>query len=119
MNQTFVEPIPATGARYQISADGDTDHHPFWSPDGKPLFYFAMGGGTLVSTPIVVNSGLVPGRPIPVARIYPSNTTALGPLNYDITPDGRAFVFTRYDSSDTGTGAPGALRFRQSRAELV
>ncbi|MEO8359391.1 MAG: protein kinase [Vicinamibacteria bacterium] len=107
INQAFVEPIPATGARYQISADGDTSHHPFWAPDGKALFYFAMGGGRLVSTSIAFNGGLVPGRPVPVAGTHRSNTTALGPLNYDITPDGRAFVFTRGASSDMEAGGPG------------
>src|SRR5262249_40203630 len=30
----FVEPYPATGARYEISKDQEDGHHPVWSPDG-------------------------------------------------------------------------------------
>ena len=95
----FVQPIPATGARYQISTDGDTGHHPFWSPDQKSLFYFGTGGGALVSTSIEIGGGVIPGKPVAVSGTHPSNTTALAPLNYDITPDGRQFVFTRAESS--------------------
>jgi len=48
----FMQPVPATGAVYQITEDNDRGHHPFWSPDGKELFHFALGGGTLVSTTV-------------------------------------------------------------------
>ena len=35
------------------------------------------------------------GPPVPEPGDHPSNMTALGPLNYDITPDSREFVLTR------------------------
>ena len=41
----FVEPFPATGAKYRIAAAGI---HPLWSPDGKELFFLA--GGLFVVT---------------------------------------------------------------------
>ena len=34
----YVQPFPATGAKYQISKD-DGAHHALWSPDGKEIFY--------------------------------------------------------------------------------
>jgi len=102
--RVFVQPIPATGARYQVSPEEDIGHHPFWSPDMKELFYFASGGGALSSVSIAFNGGVILGRPAPVRGTHPSNTTALGPLNYDISPDGRAFVFTRGHSAESGTG---------------
>jgi len=94
-NAVVVQPVPATGARYQVSSEDDRSHHPFWSPDGKELFYFANRGASLVSTTISLNGSLTAGRPVPVPGDHPSNTSTLAPLNYDITPDGRGFVFTR------------------------
>ena len=36
----YVQPFPATGAKYQLVAKGlDTPCHPVWSPDGRELFY--------------------------------------------------------------------------------
>ena len=34
----YVQPFPATGAKYQVSR-GDVGHHALWSRDGKQLFY--------------------------------------------------------------------------------
>ena len=34
----YVQPFPTTGAVYQISKDDD-GHHPWWSHDGRALFY--------------------------------------------------------------------------------
>jgi dipeptidyl aminopeptidase/acylaminoacyl peptidase len=36
----YVEPFPATGARYQLPVEASgIAHHPLWSPDGKELFF--------------------------------------------------------------------------------
>lgn len=91
----FLQPVPPTGAVYQVSEDNDRTHHPFWSPDGKELFYFALGGGTLVSTSVGLMGSVTSGRPQRVPGSHHSNSTVLGPLSYDITPDGRELVFTR------------------------
>ena len=47
----------------------------------------------------------------PAARVpgdHPSNMNALGPRNYDITPDGREFVLTRSAASEAA-GDTGSL----------
>ena len=93
--QVFVQPVPPTGARYQISDPNDTGHHPFWSPSGRELFYYGMGGGTVVSSSMSMSGGVTSGRPVRVPGRGSSGSTALGPLNDDMTPDGREFVFTR------------------------
>ena len=103
-NVVVVQPVPPTGARYQISDETSHGHHPFWSRDGKELFYFGKTGGTLVSATVSFNGSLTVGRAVPVPGDHPSNTTALAQLNYDVTPDGRGFVFTRRVSGP-GTGA--------------
>ena len=38
----FVEPFPATGAKYQIPQRTGT--HPFWSPDGRGLYFSIVRG---------------------------------------------------------------------------
>jgi hypothetical protein len=35
----FVQPYPPTGAKYQVPSTTGSPHHPFWSRDGKELFY--------------------------------------------------------------------------------
>jgi eukaryotic-like serine/threonine-protein kinase len=109
----FVQPVPATGARYQISTENEAGHHPFWGPGGRELFHWSIDGSFLVSASIDVSGSVTSGRPVLVPGAHPSNTTALGPLNYDITPDGREFVLTRTipeaPSSAAGT-EPGSVR---------
>jgi len=39
LSTVFVQPYPATGAKYQLSRSGEDGHHPVWSRDGKALFY--------------------------------------------------------------------------------
>ena len=81
-----------SGVRYQVSEPSDAAHHPFWSPDGRELFYFAMGGGTLVKSSITLAPSVRWSKEVVVPGDLNSNTDSLGPLNYDITPDGRHFV---------------------------
>ena len=102
----MVQPVPATGALYQVSPDGDTGHHPFWSPDGRELFYFGLGGGRMVSVPVTLGAEFSFGNMVPVKPELGSPMTSSGPLNYDITPDGRAFVWTKPVDS-TGAASPG------------
>ena len=89
----FVQPVPATGALYQVSADGDSGHHSFWSRDGRELFYW--GGGTMVSAPVTLGPGLTFGNAEPVPARFPSVMNALGPLEYDVTLDNRAFIWAK------------------------
>jgi serine/threonine-protein kinase len=87
----FVQPFPATGAKYQISRT-NTGHHPLWSPDGKELFYIPGPGGFL-KVVVTTKGGFSFGNPMPAL-----NGIALpeaGPSamrNYDITPDGKSVL---------------------------
>ena len=53
---------------------------------------------------MLFRSSLAAGRAVPVPGNHPSNTTTLAQLNYDVTPDGRGFIFTRRVSGP-GAGA--------------
>jgi Tol biopolymer transport system component len=103
-NAVFIQPMPATNARYLVSGDDDAAHHPFWAPDGRDLFFWANRGSALMSASIGTKGSLTVGRPARVSGDHPSNTHALGPLNYDITPDGRHFVFTRRTAAGAADG---------------
>jgi hypothetical protein len=92
----FVQPVPATGARYQVSTTAEIGHHPFWSPDGTELFYLgAERGALLVGVPLIFGSAVTAGRGTVFPRTLVTNTTSTGPSNYEMTPDGRSFVGTR------------------------
>jgi eukaryotic-like serine/threonine-protein kinase len=54
LSTVFVQPYPATGAKYQISPNAEDGHHQVWSRDGKELFY-TPGPGTIF-TAVSVNT---------------------------------------------------------------
>jgi hypothetical protein len=45
--------------------------------------------------PLIFGTGVTAGRGTVLPRTLITNTTATGPSNYDMTPDGRFFVGTR------------------------
>ena len=81
----FVEPFPATGAKYRISPDGI---HPLWSPDGKELFYSA---GALFGVRVSTGQGFE----FSTRQQIPRQFESFGPTaarSYDIMPDGQRFI---------------------------
>ena len=59
-NGLFVQPFPATGAKYEIS----NDMHPFWSPDGKELF--SRQRGRTVARAITTRPTFTFGNPVEI-----------------------------------------------------
>jgi Tol biopolymer transport system component len=87
--EVYMAPVDAEGGRMQISVNGG--HSPLWSPDGRELFY--VEGAALMTVAI----DLRPAKP-DVSRprkllegryVWERNG------NFDITPDGKRFVFVR------------------------
>ena len=84
--QVFVEPFPATGARYQI-AEGV---HPLWSRDGTELFINLLSPGffayRIATAPRFTFS--------PISRIGHDGVIENTPAgrNYDLMPDGKRLV---------------------------
>jgi hypothetical protein len=59
----YVEPFPATGARYQAPKQG-RDFHPLWSPDGKALMYVpSVASRRLAITRLSTGPGVTFGDP--------------------------------------------------------
>jgi Tol biopolymer transport system component len=83
---TFIEPVPATGAKYQIGPG----NQPVWSPDGSELLVNSrtpeMTLYRVATTPRVVFSQ---ARSVQRAQAITPNS---GPRQYDFTPDGKRLL---------------------------
>ena len=110
--EIYVEPVPPTGAKYQVSKDLRS-HHPRWTPDGKELYY-VPGPGRIVAVSITTQPSLAVGNAVPLSD--PSGSSAEtgmgGPAvvrNYDIAPDGRTVnVVVAAGQASGQTASPGA-----------
>jgi hypothetical protein len=101
----YVQPFPGPGPKRLVSDDvGDPQRRPRWSADGRELFYFL--GNRLMSVSVASSPGLVIGAPrtaIAVAArpdlVVNSSGTVFdvkGRLAYDVAPDGRRFLVSRF-----------------------
>ena len=106
----YVQPFPATGAKYQISKDDD-GHHPVWSPDGKELFY-VPGAGLFAVVSVTTQPSLTFGNPVPLPRRFNENGPST-PSSIDITPDGKRFVGVVIG------GGPGQAQNSSTPADVV
>ena len=66
--QVYVQPVPATGAKWQVSTAGGTG--PQWRRDGTELFYQAPSG-TLMAVPVRIASSFEAGTPVPLPLTVP------------------------------------------------
>jgi eukaryotic-like serine/threonine-protein kinase len=94
-SDVFVEPVPATGERWQVSAQGGSDPH--WSGDGRELIYLAPDGG-LFGVGIVPGARWKAGPPYLLFRV--SVPEPAGPTDISLSPDGQFVVV------NTVLGAP-------------
>jgi len=87
--EVFVVPFPETATmKRQVSTAGG--RHPRWSSDGRELF-FVDAKEDLIAVPVLpglVFKTEVPRRLFSVARYLQGN-------EYDVSPDGRRFIFVR------------------------
>jgi Tol biopolymer transport system component len=101
--RVYVEPFPRTGAQYLITKD--EGRSPFWSPNGKELFYAVGGGGTqFFVVTIATEAGFAFGNPTSVPR--GGLTGGGGPgsrRNYDLSPDGKR-IFGILDGTQAQPG---------------
>ena len=81
----FVQPFPATGAKYLIGSGRD----PIWSHDGQEILFW-QGGGEFVASSVSTDTSFTFGRPQPLPTGFLFGRP--GPTNYDIAPDGRRFI---------------------------
>ena len=95
-DQIYIRPFPELNkGKEQISASGGRS--PLWSPDGKELFYRAVGSnmGAVMAVSIETEPALKPGKP----RLLFSGPYDIargdGQYCWDIHPDGRRFLMIK------------------------
>jgi hypothetical protein len=69
-NRVYVQPFPATGAKYQLYAkETEGGHHVLWSPDGKELFYNPRQGA-YEAVAVTAQPTFAFGNPVDVPRPF-------------------------------------------------
>jgi Tol biopolymer transport system component len=98
----FVEPVPATGEKVQITTDNG--HHPVWLPSGLS---YRIAGGEQAIVPVDTKSGFTRGNPMPLLmRLLPTVESA-GNRSYDISRDGaRILAIARDFDAISGNDTP-------------
>ena len=87
-SETYVQPFPPSGAKYQITRDGG---NPLWSGDGKELFFTSGSPSRLSSVSVQTQSGFTFANPVQLP-IQGFQQALDDRRNYDITPDGKQFI---------------------------
>lgn len=84
--EVYVQPIPATGAKFQITRDGG--EHPVWSLDGREIYF--NRDDRLFSVAVKVESTITAATPmqLPISGFIQD----VGRRQFDITPDGKQFL---------------------------
>jgi serine/threonine-protein kinase len=110
-NRIFVQPFPATGAKYSVTGGG----HPFWSPvwsaDGGELV-FNPAAGRIETVRITTRPSFSFGAPTPLpgglAGLL-SRNPATDPRVWDFTPDGKRLIgVTDVSTAGQTSGTPAA-----------
>jgi eukaryotic-like serine/threonine-protein kinase len=87
----FVQPYPPTGAKYQVPSTTSSAHHPFWSRDGKELFY-EPGINQLFVVPVRTHPEFAFGTPISLPAGNFGSTNPAFARNRDIDLTGKRFI---------------------------
>jgi hypothetical protein len=112
-----VEPVPATGTKYQVSKD-PRSHHPAWTPDGKQLYYIP-GPGRSLAVGITTQPSFAVGNAAPVTFLdFLGNAGPSVVRNYDIAPDGRTINVVAAGQASGQTASSGALAAPQIQVVL-
>ena len=83
----FVQPVPPTGAAYQIS-ERSQGHKPLWSLDGREVIFVAVVG-QLTAVRIGPGPGFNFSKPTNFQRGFTEYMAPVYERNYDMTRDGR------------------------------
>jgi Tol biopolymer transport system component len=89
--RVYVEPFPRTGDRYVVN--NERAWNPFWSPDGKGLFY-SVGPDPFRFVPFSTRPSVAFGNVVmvPRGRIFEPGGDSFGRREYDVSPDGKRIL---------------------------
>jgi serine/threonine-protein kinase len=100
--EVYVRRLVGEGDQIQVSVGGGTE--PVWSPDGRELFYRSATNASSRAEPTMISATIATTPTLavtsrkalfPAAGIVTSNPHG----NFDISPDGKSFVFVRSNPS--------------------
>ena len=89
VNQVYVQTVPPSGSKYQISASGGVE--PQWRRDGKELFYISADR-KLMAVPVKLGETVEGGAPQPLFTVFPIGSIAGGLTAYQPSRDGQRFL---------------------------
>ncbi|HEX6323931.1 MAG TPA: protein kinase [Vicinamibacterales bacterium] len=97
-SEIYVHGFAGQGGRTPISTEGGAE--PRWAPDGRALYY--RNGDRMMAVPVDTAGAFSAGAP---RVLFEGSFTRLGwqQANYDIAPDGKAFLMVRGDSQQLPT----------------
>ena len=109
----FVQPYPPAGPKYQVPyqrREGTGGpHHPFWSRDGRELFYEPTIA-QLHAIPVRTQPEFVFGNPMSLAAGAYGSTNPIFYRNRDVGADGKRFI--TYVSADDAADGPALTEIR-------
>jgi serine/threonine-protein kinase len=100
-DQVYVRPLDTqTGGRVQVSPTGGTK--PVWAHDQRELFYLDAAGALTV-VPVSTTGSFTAGTSVKISstRYFSANQAR----SYDVTPDGRRFLFIKGGGATTSPAA--------------
>ncbi|HUF25169.1 MAG TPA: protein kinase [Vicinamibacterales bacterium] len=91
--EIYAHAFAGQGGRTQLSTAGGTE--PRWAPDGRALYF--RDGDRMMAVPVETGAALNPGTP---RVLFEGSYTRMGWLqaNYDVAPNGKAFLMVRGDA---------------------
>ena len=102
-DEVYVQRFPSLGGKVQVSTDGGRE--PVWSRDGRGLFYRSTRRDAAKLMAVAVASGDVLQLGDPQAVGDDSFVTkGLNHVGYDVSVDGRRFIFVRENASQARHG---------------
>jgi serine/threonine-protein kinase len=109
-NGGYVQPFPATGARYQIP-HLYADYHPLWASDGKELFYIPAYG-RFAAVSVQTQPSVTFGNPVEMTMVtFTRSHFSTDVRSYDLTPSGK-FVALVDPQEQSGSGPSAAPEIR-------
>jgi len=92
-SEVYVVPFTGSGDKKRISTAGGIS--PRWSREGKELFYVSPDSGSIMAVAVSLSPTFTAAIPVRLFDLQSANT-ARRPreVGYDISPDGRAFLFS-------------------------
>jgi eukaryotic-like serine/threonine-protein kinase len=90
--EVYVEPIPATGARWQVSTNGGAQPH--WRSYGRELLY--LGADGLLMAVRLTGAGWEKSAPMPLFHLTIPDLVGSG--DFTVSPDGQRIVVNTFIS---------------------